>query len=170
MRAMAIGGIVLLIVTLAVAQGPEAMSAQTIKTFASSADVAAMIEKAKKERKPDQPNYSQSILQLAPYRVRLEYRALVDTSSVHEAEAEIYYVIEGSAVLVTGGKLTGEKRNDQMNLSGSGIDGGTTQKVAKGDFVIVPENTPHWFSRIDGAVVLMTVHVPRPVPESRKSD
>lgn len=170
MRGLAIGGIVLLIVTAAVAQGPQATSTQTIKTFASSADVKAMVEKAKKERKPDEPTYSQSILQLAPYRVRLEYRALVDKASVHEAEAEIYYVIDGSASLVTGGKLRDEKRTDQKNLAGSGIDGGTIQKMSKGDFAIVPENTPHWFSQIDDAVVLMTVHVPRPVPEGRKAE
>jgi hypothetical protein len=28
----------------------------------------------------------------------------------------------------------------------------------------VPENTPHWFSAINGTVVLMSLHVPRPVP------
>ncbi len=36
--------------------------------------------------------------------------------------------------------------------------------VAKGDFVIVPENTGHWFSEIKSTLVLMSVHVPRPVP------
>jgi hypothetical protein len=27
---------------------------------------------------------------------------------------------------------------------------------------LVPENTPHWFSAIDGVLVLFSVHVPRP--------
>jgi mannose-6-phosphate isomerase-like protein (cupin superfamily) len=76
----------------------------------------------------------------------------------------MFYVIDGSATLVTGGKLTEEKRTNAENLTGSGIEGGTPRPVAKGDFIIVPENTPHWFSAINGTVVLMSLHVPRPVP------
>jgi quercetin dioxygenase-like cupin family protein len=37
---------------------------------------------------------------------------------------------------------------------------GVTRRVAKGDFIMVPENTPHWFSAIDGTVVLMSLHLP----------
>jgi len=142
----------------AVAQTPAAM-----KTFASSADVAAMIAKAKRERKADQPIFAQPILQLAPYTASLEYRASVGAAAVHEKEAEMFYVIDGSATLVTGGKLVNEKRTNAENLTGTAIEGGTSQPVAKGDFVIVPENTPHWFSPINGTVVLMSLHVPRPV-------
>jgi quercetin dioxygenase-like cupin family protein len=54
-----------------------------------------------------------------------------------------------------------EKRTNAENLSGTAIEGGTSQPMAKGDFLIVPENTPHWFSSIDGTLVLMTLHVPR---------
>jgi quercetin dioxygenase-like cupin family protein len=34
--------------------------------------------------------------------------------------------------------------------------------IAKGDFILVPENTPHWFSSIDGVLVLISIPVPRP--------
>ena len=73
----------------------------------------------------------------------------------------MFYVIDGSATLITGGKLIDEKRNNAENLGGTGIEGGKSQAVAKGDFVIVPENTPHWFSAINGAIVLMSIHMPR---------
>jgi quercetin dioxygenase-like cupin family protein len=62
---------------------------------------------------------------------------------------------------MTGGKLANEKRTNAANLTGTGIEGGKSQAVAKGDFVIVPENTPHWFSAINGTIVLMSLHVPR---------
>jgi hypothetical protein len=32
---------------------------------------------------------------------------------------------------------------------------------------MVPENTPHWFSAIDGTLVLMSFHAPRPVPSGK---
>ena len=142
-------------------------AAQALKTFASSADVAAMIAKAKTERKSDQPTFTQRILQLAPYNANLEYRAAVGPAAVHETEAELFYVIEGAGTLMLGGKLANEKRSNPENLTGTAIEGGTSQKVGKGDFFIVPEKTPHWFSMIDGTLVLMSVHLPRPLPAAR---
>jgi mannose-6-phosphate isomerase-like protein (cupin superfamily) len=134
-----------------------------LKTFASSADVAALITKAKNERKPDQANFVQPIVQRAPYTVNLEYRVggLSANAAVHEREAELFYVVDGSGTMVTGGKLRDEKRTNPENLQGSGIDSGMSRRVAKGDFIMVPENTPHWFSQIDTTLVLMSVHLPR---------
>ena len=129
------------------------------KTMVSAADVTALIAKAKADRK-DQPIIAQSLLQLAPYNVSLEYRASVGNAAVHETEAELFYVVDGSATLVTGGKLAGEKRTNAENLTGTGIEGGESRHVARGDFVIVPDHTPHWFSKIDGTVVLMSLHLP----------
>jgi len=150
--------IVLATVTAALAQEPPA-----IKTFSSSADVAALIAKAKSERKEGQPLILERILQLAPYNANLEYRASVGPAAIHEHEAEVFYVIDGSATMVTGGKLADEKRTNPENLTGTGIEGGTPRQVAKGDFIIVPENTAHWFSAIKETLVLMTFHVPRTV-------
>jgi mannose-6-phosphate isomerase-like protein (cupin superfamily) len=150
-----------LLVSVSLAQPSGSPAAAAMKTYASSADVAAMIAKAKSERKENQPLVAQPILQLAPYRANLEYRAAVGPAAVHEKEAELFYVIDGSATLVTGGKLVKESRTNAENLSGTGIEGGTSRAVAKGDFIIVPENTPHWFSSINGTIVLMSVHVPR---------
>ena len=132
-----------------------------MKTFASSSDVAALIAQAKSERKDNQAIVTKPILRLAPYNANLEYRASVGPAAVHEKEAEMFYVIDGSATLMTGGKLTKESRTNPENLTGSGIEGGTSRAIAKGDFVIVPENTPHWFSAINGTIVLMSIHVPR---------
>jgi mannose-6-phosphate isomerase-like protein (cupin superfamily) len=132
------------------------------KLFAAAADVTALIANAKKERKPDQANFVQPILQLAPYNANLEYRVagVNANASVHEREAEMFFVIEGAGTLVTGGKLHEERRTNPENLSGSSIDGGTRKRVAKGDFVMVPEGVPHWFGEIDGALVLMSIHLP----------
>jgi len=138
-----------------------APAAQALKTFASSADVTALIAKAKATRKPDQANLIQPLLQLAPYTANLEYRAGVANAAVHEKEAELFYVVDGAGTLVTGGKLTAESRTNAENLSGSGIEGGKAQRVSKGDFILVPENTPHWFSVIDGSLTLMSIHLPR---------
>jgi mannose-6-phosphate isomerase-like protein (cupin superfamily) len=155
--------ILTLLATAALAQQPASQTAPPApKLFAASADVTAMIAKAKTERKPDQANFVQPIVQLAPYTSNLEYRVagVAAPASLHEREAEMFYVVEGSGMLVTGGTLREEKRTNAENLSGSAIDGGTSRRLAKGDWAMVPEKTPHWFTQIDGTLVLMSIHLP----------
>jgi len=163
MRTTGISIVLALAATVAVSQLPGQQPAAQMKLFASSGDIAAMMAKAKNERK-DQPTISQRILQLSPYNVNLEYRAAVGPASVHATEAEMFYVVDGSGTLVTGGKLVKESQTNANNFSGTAIEGGNAQRVAKGDFIMVPENTPHWFSKIDGVLTLMSMHLAHPVP------
>ncbi len=157
-RILAAAGAVALLTCVPVqAQAPAA----DIRTFASSADVQALIANARRIHKPGQAVVAQAILKLAPYTASLEYRTAVGAAAVHEKEAEFFYVVDGSATLVTGGRLADERRANPANLTGSGIEGGQSQTVAKGDFIVVPENTPHWFSAINGELILMSLHVPR---------
>jgi mannose-6-phosphate isomerase-like protein (cupin superfamily) len=154
-----------LIVTI-LATAAMALAQQPDKTFTSAADVEAMIAKAKKERKPDQANFLQTLLRLPPYGVNLEYRVEgVDTpATVHEKEAELIFVVDGACTFVTGGKLANEKRTNPTNLSGTGVDGGSPRRIAKGDYIFVPENTPHAFTKTEGSLVIMSIHVPRSTP------
>ena len=147
--------------TAVVAQ-PAAQNPPPPKLFAGSADIAAMIAKAKAERKPDQANFVQPIVRSAPYSANLEYRVagVNAPASVHERDAEMFYVIEGAGTLVTGGTLRDEKRTNAENLTGSAIDSGTSRRLVKGDWVMVPAKTAHWFTQIDGTLVLMSIHLP----------
>jgi mannose-6-phosphate isomerase-like protein (cupin superfamily) len=162
MRARLFCTIFTLFSSAAIAQQPAAQSPPPPRLFAGSGDVAAMIAKAGSERKPDQPNFVQPIVRLAPYNANLEYRVagVNAPASIHEREAEMFYVVEGSGTLVTGGTLREEKRTNAENLSGSAIEGGTPRRLAKGDWVMVPEKTAHWFTQIDGTLVLMSIHLP----------
>jgi mannose-6-phosphate isomerase-like protein (cupin superfamily) len=146
---------------------PQAPAAQTdaaaMKTFTSTAEVQALLAKAKGERKEGQVAVAEHILSLAPYTANLEYRPIDGAVAVHEKEAEMVYVLDGGGTLITGGTVVGEKRTNAANLSGTAIDGGTVQAFNKGDFAIIPEGTPHQFKPANGMLVLMTLHVPRPV-------
>ncbi len=154
---------VILATSTALPQSPATQTdAAIIKTFASAADVQALLAKAKAERKEGQVLVAEHILSLAPYVTNLEYRPIEGAVAVHEKEAEMVYVIDGGGTLTTGGKVVGEKRTNDANLSGTAIDGGTAQTINKGDFAIIPEGTPHQFKPANGALVLMTMHVPRP--------
>src|SRR5262245_49079496 len=162
MRARVLFTILTMLSSAALAQQPAAQNPPAPKLFAGAPDVTAMIAKAKAERKPDQANFVQPIVQLAPYNANLEYRAagVNAPASSHDRDAEMFYVVEGAGTLVTGGTLRDEKRANADNLTGSGIEGGSSRRLAKGDWVMVPEKTPHWFTQIDGALVLMSIHLP----------
>lgn len=144
------------------ASGQAASAAPAAQLFAAAGDVTALIARAKREIKPGQPMLALPIVQVAPQRANLEYRVAVGPASVHVKEAELFYVIDGGGTIVTGGSLTEERQTNPDNRSGAGIQGGTPRKVAKGDFILVPENTAHWFSTIDSTLVLMSVHLARP--------
>jgi len=141
-----------------------------LKLFAASADVQALIAKAKADRKGDAPLTNERLLNLAPYAVNLEYRPLKAPAAVHVKEAELMYVVQGTGTLVTGGKLTGVTPADPanaraaLNPSGTGIEGGTPLPFTPGAIAFVPENTPHQVIPDAGStLVLITFHVPRPV-------
>jgi mannose-6-phosphate isomerase-like protein (cupin superfamily) len=155
------------VATLAVATGASAQQPANpptpppiMKLFTSSGDVASLIAKAKRDHKPGQSNVVEPLLQLAPYSAHLEYRTSVGPAAIHVHENEFFYVIDGSGTFVTGGTLTHAVQTNAENLTGDSIEGGTATPVAKGDFFVVPENTPHWFSAINGRIVVMSLHVP----------
>lgn len=147
----------------AATQTPAAASAPTL--FASAADIAALMAKA--EADPAKPAVGGGpLVRLDPYHVNLEYRAATGPAAIHETDAELFIVLEGGGTLVTGGRLTGDIQRRESNLSATAIEGGTQRHVAKGDVYLVPENTAHWIKAVDGRLVLISMHVPRPVPSA----
>ncbi len=162
-RAIVLATVCPLVMMMSVSAQQPAREAPTPKLFSSAGDLTGMIAKAKAERKPDQANFVQPILRLAPYTANLEYRVagLNANATVHEKAAEMFYVVDGAGTLVTGGTLREERRTNADNRAGTGIDSGTRRRIAKGDFIMVPENTPHWFGEIDGTLVMMSIHLPK---------
>lgn len=95
-------------------------------------------------------------------------------SASHDLVSEVYHVLEGAGILVTGGTHINPVRRDagaenvtQINgpgVSGSAIQGGVSRRIAKGDVVIIPAGTPHWWSEIQEAITYTVVRIdPRQV-------
>lgn len=138
------------------AQAPPPPTDRTKATQFTAAQLAAAVAKLPTDR----PSSSVRVFTLAPYAVNVERRLPQQQgASLHEAQAEMFYVIDGSATLLTGGKLVGETRNG-TNLQGKGIEGGTSQKFGKGDFLIVPSGVAHQFVDIQSPIQLMALYLP----------
>jgi len=82
------------------------------------------------------------------YMVHASRREKAGQAEVHEKDADIIYVREGAATLVTGGTVVDGKTTAAGEIRGTAIQGGETRQLAKGDVVIVPSNTPHWFKEV----------------------
>lgn len=93
------------------------------------------------------------------YMVHASRREKPGMSEVHELDTDIIYVLDGTATLVTGGKSVDPKMTAANEFRGASIDGGETREVKKGDVVIVPKGTPHWFKRVDSPLLYYVVKV-----------
>ena len=160
MRPFIFAGVFVLLISVAHAQQrqtPAPAPDPTKAAYVSAADLAAMVAK----QPADRNGTISRLLQTPGYAVNIEHRVAVpQNASVHETEAELFYVIDGAATLVTGGKLIEPTRSGANLSSTKGVEGGTAQKLAKGDFVMVPAGVPHWFTDIQGSITQMALHLP----------
>jgi mannose-6-phosphate isomerase-like protein (cupin superfamily) len=88
-------------------------------------------------------------------------------AEVHNRDTDIFYILEGQAVLVTGGKVEGGKTTAPNEIRGTGITGGDSQTVKKGDVVVIPRGLPHWFKEVPQVPLLYFV-VKTTAPEGAK--
>lgn len=84
------------------------------------------------------------------YKVHASHRDGPGMAEVHTKDTDIIYVVEGSATLVTGGKVVDGKQTEPNEIRGPSITSGETKTLAKGDVVVVPNGTPHWFKEVGG--------------------
>jgi quercetin dioxygenase-like cupin family protein len=78
---------------------------------------------------------------------------------MHVQDADVIYVLDGSATFVTGGALVEPHEIEPGEIRGRGIEGGETRTIAKGDVIIVPARTPHWFKDVKPPILYYVVKV-----------
>jgi glc operon protein GlcG len=93
------------------------------------------------------------------YMVHASRRDGAGQAEVHALDTDIIYVLEGTATLVTGGTVVGGKGTTPDEVRGSSIAGGETRSLAKGDVVVVPNGTPHWFREVQPPFLYYVVKV-----------
>jgi hypothetical protein len=81
---------------------------------------------------------------------------------VHEKETDVIHVIDGEATFVTGGTMIGGKTTKPGQMLGSDIKGGQTHHLTKGDVIVVPAGTPHWFKEVPSSISYYVVKVLKP--------
>ena len=93
------------------------------------------------------------------YMVHASRREAAGQGEVHVKDADVIYVLDGSATFVTGGELVERHEIEPGEIRGREIAGGETRTIAKGDVIIVPAGTPHWFKEVKPPLLYYVVKV-----------
>lgn len=100
------------------------------------------------------------LVEVEMYKVHASRRTAPGEAEVHRVDTDIIYVLEGEATFVTGGTVLDGRTTAPDEIRGTEIRGGTTHRLVKGDFIVVPHGTPHWFREVDGTFLYYVVKVP----------
>jgi mannose-6-phosphate isomerase-like protein (cupin superfamily) len=79
------------------------------------------------------------------YAIHEVRREKPGAAAIHPGWSEVHLILAGGATLITGGKLV-------AGPGGNTIEGGVSHTLKQGDVFIIPANTPHMYSKVDGSV------------------
>jgi mannose-6-phosphate isomerase-like protein (cupin superfamily) len=94
------------------------------------------------------------ILEKYPHHyTMLAFRNRNGGGELHQNYADLFYILDGGATLMTGGELVDPKNTASGEIRGASVKGGAGQEVKAGDVVHIPAGTPHQMLVPDGSTV-----------------
>jgi quercetin dioxygenase-like cupin family protein len=87
------------------------------------------------------------------------FRNKAGSVELHEKLTDIFYITEGEATFVAGGKLEGGAPIAPGQIRGGTIVGGKTYHLVKGDSIVIPAGIPHWFKEVPKTISYYVVKV-----------
>jgi glc operon protein GlcG len=99
------------------------------------------------------------LLETNGYKIHASRRDTAGVAEIHERDTDLIYVLEGSALLVTGGQAVEARVTAPEEMRGVRIEGGQEQRIGVGDVVVVPHGVAHWFKEVNGPLLYYVVKV-----------
>jgi mannose-6-phosphate isomerase-like protein (cupin superfamily) len=72
---------------------------------------------------------------------------------VHDRTNHIFIIVDGEATFVTGGTLVGARNTAPGQIRATGLNGGRTHQLKKGDVITIPAKTPHWWKEVQSKTI-----------------
>lgn len=107
---------------------------------------AVLLERAgylRKLAKHGDGSASETLKEYPQHFTMLSFRSRSGEAEVHADHADLFYVLDGRATLVTGGSVVGARAVGRGEMRGDSIEGGTRQDLRAGDVAHVPAGVPH---------------------------
>jgi uncharacterized RmlC-like cupin family protein len=86
---------------------------------------------------------SETLKEYPQHCAMLSVRSRSGEAELHENFADVFYVLDGRAVLVTGGTVVNARSVGPGEMRGSSVEGGARQELRAGDVAHVPAGVPH---------------------------
>jgi mannose-6-phosphate isomerase-like protein (cupin superfamily) len=99
------------------------------------------------------------LLTNSSYRVQAGRRVMPGEAEVHASDTDIFFVTEGTATIMTGGKPVEPRTAGTGEIRAPKTEGGVARRLVKGDVLIVPAGVPHWFSEVNETFIYFLVKV-----------
>jgi len=134
--------------------------AQAPSTYKAAADLMATLA-ASAAKNSDQA--TSPIVNEGKYRINIVRRGTPGVAMAHATGpakgTEVHYIIDGAATVVTGGTLVrpASANNTKKGGGSATIQGGETRHVSKGDVIVIPAGTNHWYKEVEGSVTYLEV-------------
>jgi uncharacterized protein GlcG (DUF336 family)/mannose-6-phosphate isomerase-like protein (cupin superfamily) len=93
------------------------------------------------------------------YKIDAGRRSAPGEVEYHEHFVDVIRVVEGTATVVTGGKLVAPREVAAGELRASSVDGGTRHELAEGDVLAIPSGVPHQFVEVSDPFLYFVVKV-----------
>ena len=104
------------------------------------------------------------------YAVSIGRRTSAGQVEIHEKETDTFYVLDGDATFITGGTMIGGTARVPGQQVGTEIQGGQTHHLTKGDVIVIPAGTPHWFKEVPKPFTYYMVKVVKAVARKAKNE
>lgn len=86
---------------------------------------------------------SETLKEYPRHCAMLSFRSRDGEAEVHGNFADVFYVLDGRATLVTGGVVVGARLVGPGETRGSSVESGVRQELRAGDVAHVPAGVPH---------------------------
>lgn len=131
--------------------GTFGANAQTMKSdHWSRAELLERATHLQQMAAADDGSASETLEKYPHHYTMLAFRRSSGGGELHQHFADIFYILDGHATVVTGGQLVDQKTTAPGEIRGKSVEGGTRQELRAGDVVHIPAGMPHQMLLTEG--------------------
>ena len=124
---------------------------QTMKSdHWSTADLQERVKHLREQATRGDGSASETLEKYPHHYTMLAFRQHSGGGELHQNFADIFYIVDGHASVLTGGSLVDAKTTGPGEIRGKAVEGASRQELKAGDVLHIPAGMPHQMLVTDG--------------------